>query len=144
MPAKAVVTPKGEASPSGAFFGGSGSPAVTRPTADSTTIKEGWLEKTNKKGKHWKKRWVVANLVDKTLKYYGENPHKTLYLYDVAEEAKGVIDISAATASVATPAEVAAAPTPFCIMLRSNGRETLLAARCVPECLRSSFSPLGF
>jgi hypothetical protein len=47
VPAKLVTSPKAEPS------------APTRPTGDATTIKEGWLEKTNKKGKHWKKRWVV-------------------------------------------------------------------------------------
>jgi hypothetical protein len=71
----------------------------------------------------------VGNLATKTLSYYGENPHKTLYLYDVVEAAKGSIDLSHATVSMATPVECAKAPSPFCVMIRTAERETVLAAR---------------
>ena len=74
-------------------------------------------------------RWVVVNLVDKSMSYFGENPQRTMYLYGVQERPKGTLDIAKAVATAATPQECARAPTPHCIVLKTPARDMLLCAR---------------
>jgi hypothetical protein len=80
-------------------------------------------------------RWVAVNIVAQTLSYFGENPRRALALYDVVEEAKGVINLAGATTETLT-GKLQGAPTQYAFKLRTPERESVFAVRCVVDVRR--------
>lgn len=102
--------------------------------------KEGWLNKADPKGRSWKRRWLVADRVTRTLTWYGANPRFTLSKYKVTEPAKGsmnLIDAKVITDAADLPAGAIAGsnpPAPHRFWIVAPGRVMAMTAATASEC----------
>lgn len=95
---------------------------------DDDTIRDGFLQKSDKKGKNWKRRFLVVDQAAQRLAYYQDNPRRTLMMYFVTEEPKGTVDLSTGVEIVPRPA-YKGAPSEFCFEITTPDELRLFACK---------------
>lgn len=98
---------------------------VAASSADDLNLMTGWVFKSNKTGKRWKKRFVVCNRSAATLAWFASDPAFSLARYHVKEDPLGQIIVRGA--SLFTCEGVKGTPQPNVLKIVTPERTQLLA-----------------
>lgn len=98
---------------------------VATAAADDSNLMTGWVHKSNKTGKRWKKRFIVCNRSAATLAWFASDPAFSLARYHVKEDPLGQIIVRGA--SLFTCEGVKGTPQPNVLKIVTPERTQLLA-----------------
>lgn len=94
----------------------------------SKSFKEGFIQKSDPKGKNWKRRYILVDEARQTLTYFSTDPRRTLAEYHMTEVAKGVISLKGAKVDILADAP-RGAPSKHIFQMQTAERTSLFCCK---------------
>jgi hypothetical protein len=85
-------------------------------------LMEGWLFKSDPRGRNWQKRWLKADGKTGELAWYHSAPAMTLSKYELKEEPKGSIPLAGATIELISADKAKGLPSQFGVIITAAAR----------------------
>lgn len=91
-------------------------------------VLEGWVSKSDKGGRSWKKRWVVANARTGLISWFADNPAFALATYRITEKAKGELPLRGVKVTTISSLDMkgTGCPDPVAIRITAPDRDLIL------------------